>query len=119
MMDMAAIPARGTIKISVGDHQVAVTEAPAAGGYIMGRSDPKSSYLPDIDLGAYNAHDKGISRRHAALVRYQDALHLVDLGSVNGTFINERRLRPDTPYPLNAGDHIRLGTLEITISQND
>jgi len=116
---MTGIPARGTIRIRIGDRDAVVTEAPAASGYIVGRSDPKSSYLPDIDLSTFDALDKGISRRHAALVRYQDHLHLVDLGSVNGTFINDERLRPDEPYLLNAGDHVRLGTLEILITQND
>ncbi len=93
-------------------HQFA---SPGAEGYILGRSDEKSAYEPDIDLAAFAALDKGVSRRHAALVAYRDAVHIVDLASVNGTFINQERLAPNRPYPLHEGDDLRLGTLNLTL----
>ncbi len=86
-------------------------------GYILGRSDAKSVYLPDIDLAAFDALDRGVSRRHAALVGYQDRLHILDLSSVNGTFLNGQRLTPETPYPLNSGDQLILGELNLTLIQ--
>lgn len=118
-MSQIGIPARGTIRIRVNNQDVLTARAPAASGYVLGRSDPKSSYLPDVDLGDFDALNKGISRRHAVLVHYQGHLNLVDLGSVNGTFINDERLRPDEPYVLGPGDRVRLGTLEISIMQTD
>lgn len=86
-------------------------------GFILGRSDNKSSYLPDIDLAAFNALDKGVSRRHAALVSYQDRLHILDLSSVNGTFLNGNRLTPEIPYVLNSGDQLVLGQLTLNVSR--
>jgi pSer/pThr/pTyr-binding forkhead associated (FHA) protein len=77
--------------------------------------DDNSAYVPDIDLASFAALDKGVSRRHAALVAYRDAVHVVDLASVNGTFINQERLAPDKPYPLHEGDELRLGTLNLTL----
>jgi pSer/pThr/pTyr-binding forkhead associated (FHA) protein len=85
-------------------------------GFVLGRSDSKSSYLPDVDLASFRALDKGVSRRHAALVRFQGKLHVVDLSSVNGTFLNGSRLTPETPYPLNAGDRLTLGELALVLS---
>lgn len=90
-------------------------EAPAFEGYILGRSDTNNTYLPDIDLAHYKAHLKGVSRRHAALVRYQEYICVLDLSSVNGTFINNERLAADVPYPINDGDKLRLGNLTIQI----
>jgi pSer/pThr/pTyr-binding forkhead associated (FHA) protein len=95
--------AGGTIEIDVTGHE----------GYVIGRSDSKSSYLPDIDLASYQGLEKGVSRRHAALVRYAGRLHLVDLNSVNGSFINGERLVSDVPYPINRGDEILLGSLTL------
>lgn len=86
-------------------------------GYVLGRSDAKSEYLPDIDLAAFNALDRGVSRRHAALISYHDRLHILDLSSVNGTFLNGQRLTPETPYPINSGDQLTLGELGLTLIQ--
>jgi pSer/pThr/pTyr-binding forkhead associated (FHA) protein len=107
------IPAVGQFEIIV-DKRVFRIDAPASEGYIIGRSDVNSSYQPDIDLVACNALEKGVSRRHAALVRYQGMIHILDLNSVNGTFLNGERLQPDIPYPLNTDDDLRLGTLNVT-----
>ena len=86
-------------------------------GFVLGRSDSKSSYLPDVDLAVFKALDKGVSRRHAAFVRYEGKLHIVDLSSVNGTFLNGSRLSPEVPYPVHSGDRLVLGELTLQLSQ--
>lgn len=92
-----------------------VINSPGVEGYILGRSDESITYLPDIDLSSYEARERGVSRRHAALVLYSGSMHLVDLGSINGTYINGVRLVPDNPSPINQGDEIRLGMLELIL----
>jgi FHA domain/Pyridine nucleotide-disulphide oxidoreductase len=54
---------------------------------------------------------QSISRHHAAITYTKNAYTLRDLGSRNGTFINETRLTPDRDYPLKPRDHIRIGNL--------
>lgn len=50
--------------------------------------------------------DKHVSRRHA-IIRYQEGVFTItDLGSVNGTFVNDQRVTQ--PFPLFFGDQIRL-----------
>jgi pSer/pThr/pTyr-binding forkhead associated (FHA) protein len=51
------------------------------------------------------------------LVRYRGALHVIDLSSVNGTFLNGKRLLPDVPYPVNSGDQLSLANLNLIITQ--
>lgn len=85
-------------------------------GYVLGRSDSRSSFIPDIDLAEFKALDKGVSRRHAVFVRYQSKLHILDLGSINGSFINGKRLKPDIPYMVNSGDELGLGDLVFLLS---
>lgn len=47
-----------------------------------------------------------ISRDHAAVVREDGLYFLIDLGSANGTYVNDRRIER---APLAEGDRIRLG----------
>lgn len=51
----------------------------------------------------------GVSRRHAELHVTDDQVTLSDLGSINGTFINETRLA--APTALKNGDLVRLGLM--------
>jgi len=92
-------------------------QPPEHNGYVLGRSDDNSDFVPDIDLAQYGARELGVSRRHAALVRFQGATHVLDLGSVNGTFLNGKRLISDMPYPVISGNVIRVGTLELVIDE--
>jgi hypothetical protein len=82
---------------------------------ILGRFDQTSDTPPDLDLTPFDALEKGISRIHAAIRRGEDTLTLVDLGSVNGTFLNGQRLTPNQPRVLRDGDEIRLGQLILHI----
>lgn len=52
----------------------------------------------------------GVSRFHAEVVLRDGEASLRDLGSLNGTFVNDRRLDRDTPVTLAPGDRIRLGS---------
>ena len=65
--------------------------------------------LPEIDL-AGAPEDPGISRLHAVLERRSDGGYAIrDLGSTNGTTVNDNPLAQDAPLPLEDGDRIRIG----------
>jgi pSer/pThr/pTyr-binding forkhead associated (FHA) protein len=117
------IPATGMLEIEIigesGDQVRLQVSAPGVEGYIIGRVDNKSSYTPDIDLTPHNALQKGLSRRHAALVRYQGMVHILDLSSVNGTFLNGQRLAPEVPQLIRTGDKIRFGNFNIQLSRQE
>jgi pSer/pThr/pTyr-binding forkhead associated (FHA) protein len=51
--------------------------------------------------------DPFASSQHARIERHGNAVVLEDLGSTNGTYLNEELLRG--PQPLHAGDRIRIG----------
>ena len=53
--------------------------------------------------------DTWMSRRHARLAWTGTSYIVEDLGSTNGTFVNENRLEKDLPTPLTAGDELRFG----------
>jgi len=78
---------------------------------VIGRRDPSQSHYPDIDL--YDQEDGGswtITRSHAVITFRDDKLFLTDLGSTNGTFINEPHLiKPHEETQLKIGDVIAIG----------
>ena len=83
---------------------------------IMGRSDTSTGEKPTIDLTTYGGDTMGVSRRHARITRREDnALHLVDLKSANGTYLNGQKLIPDQARILRNGDEIRLGKLVMSV----
>jgi hypothetical protein len=54
-----------------------------------------------------------VSRRHARVVYDGARLYVEDLGSANGTFVNQERLYGRKP--LFPGDHIFVGTCEVDV----
>jgi|SRR3712207_1598639 len=71
-------------------------------GAVMGRGD-----RVEIKL-----EDPFASSQHARLVRQGSVVVLEDLGSTNGTYLNEELLQG--PQPLHPGDRIRIGDSEFT-----
>jgi hypothetical protein len=68
-----------------------------------------------IDLSRFHAQDLGVSRQHARIDQEDNAVYIMDLGSTNGTFLNNEPLPSYEKQVLHNGDIIRLGRLEITV----
>ncbi len=56
---------------------------------------------------------KRVADFHARLLATAEGLGIVDLGSREGTLVNERPLSPNRPEPLRPGDRIRIGEAAI------
>ena len=72
-----------------------------SGGATLGRGDV------EIQL-----EDPFASSRHAHLIRQGALIVIEDLGSTNGTYLNDELLRG--PRPLHAGDRVRIGDSTFT-----
>jgi hypothetical protein len=64
-------------------------------------------------ISEFLSHDEEVSRRHAALRGTPGGLEVEDLGSANGTFVNDRRI--EGPIPLSSGDVVRLGRTNLQV----
>lgn len=53
--------------------------------------------------------DQGISRKHAQISKIADKVFITDLGSANGTLVNDKKLPPKEPKELQKEDMIKLG----------
>lgn len=71
-------------------------DRPATPGTTIGRAEC------DVEL-----NDPDVSRRHAVVRQVDDGLAIEDLGSTNGTFVNDRRI--GGIVQVTEGDRIRFG----------
>ena len=67
----------------------------------IGRSPEAEVFLDDVT----------VSRNHALLVRRRDGLYIDDLGSLNGTYVNRRRIES---HRLGHGDELQVGKYKLT-----
>jgi FHA domain len=77
----------------------------------IGRRSTSHNTTPDIDLSG-ELTDPGVSHAHAAVVRSADTgFVLTDLGSTNGTTVNDddRPISPHVSIPIAIGDRIHVG----------
>src|SRR3954469_16067839 len=64
---------------------------------------------------ALRAGSEAISRRHCAIIRRDERWTVRDLGSRNGTHVNDERITKEVP--LNDGDELRVGPLKFRVAQ--
>ena len=81
----------------------------------LGRCDEKHHIYPHLDLTRDEGVSYGVSRQHACIHQNDEGLHVEDMDSTNGTFLNGQRLSPFKVYPLHNGDVIQLGKLEVKV----
>jgi FHA domain len=104
-----------------------------------GLGDPNADFEPRLLVDHAAGHESGVaydlmdgatlgrgnveirlddpfaSSRHAQITRQGHTVVIEDLGSTNGTYLNEEPL--NGPQPLHAGDRIRIGDSEFSYLQ--
>lgn len=79
------------------------TEGPLTGQ----RLEPEGELVIGRQGAAVTIEDSELSRRHAAVRPVDGGIEIEDLGSLNGTFVNGRRI--EAPTRLAGGDSVKLG----------
>ncbi|HEX8220440.1 MAG TPA: protein kinase [Chloroflexia bacterium] len=74
----------------------------------IGRRSLSRQIFPHLDL-TYNDPAAYVSRQHARIISDAGGYFVEDLGSANGTFLNDRRLPAGVPTRLRNGDKVRIG----------
>jgi hypothetical protein len=104
-------PTVGAVGDGAADARLVVERAPGhtpgmeyevGEGAVLGRGDHAEIRL----------EDPFASSKHARLVRQGGIVVIEDLGSTNGTYLNEELL--SGPQPLHPGDRVRIGDSEFT-----
>lgn len=109
----AVKPAMLRITMTESNRQV---ELPVVSEIYLGRLDAAHGIFPDLDLTADGGLEGGVSRRHAKIHQKGNRFYIEDVGSANGTFLNGKRLTPYLPHPLQEGDELQLGKLQLSVA---
>lgn len=114
-VDGSAVPENG-IAVYI-DGEFSPVHIDSSGEVVIGRKSGKTAKLTDnlLDLSDKGGYGQGVSRRHAVIRQMEEGYEIFDLGSSNGTWLNERRLAPQKHYPLDSGSHLRLGKMRLFV----
>jgi hypothetical protein len=104
------------------EEEVAISEELLEGGkatLVMKRGpDAGSRFVLDRDVISAGRHpesdvfldDITVSRRHAEIKRTEEGFEIVDVGSLNGTYVNRERI---DRVALKNGDEIQIGKFKL------
>ncbi len=83
----------------------------------IGRYDPVTGLKPEVDLSELDLN-RSVSRHHARLTFEGGVYSLTEeVGALNGTFINGKRLVSGKPARLKNGDVVNLGMVKLTFQE--
>ena len=114
-VDKAAVPENGVAIYIEGEFTPILKDS--SDEIVIGRKSGKTEKPSEslLDLSPMGAYGHGVSRRHAVILRTEDGYEFIDLGSSNGTWLNNERLMPHKHYPLNSSSHLRLGKMRLFV----
>jgi len=102
------------------DLKVSPDELEAGAALLVVRKGPNegSKYMLDAEVTRAGRHpdsdifldDITVSRRHAEIVRRADGFHVLDVGSLNGTYVNRDRVEE---AKLSNGDELQIGKFKL------
>ncbi|MBK5221522.1 MAG: FHA domain-containing protein [Acidimicrobiia bacterium] len=112
--------------INAGDQAIDEMGLAPGTGILLVRRGPKagSRYLLDASCTTLGRHpesaifldDITVSRRHAEIRRGPEGYRVVDVGSLNGTYLNRERIDDEA---LTDGDLLQVGKFKLMYVAND
>jgi len=85
----------------------------------VGRVDRVTGTVPEVDLSEDDPK-RFVSRRHAKIIRTEEGFALVEeIGTVNGTYLNNQRLTTGNPAALKNGDILTFANVALTFYQSE
>ena len=110
-MESGAAPsnaATGAENLPEGAALLVVKRGPNAGArFLLDQDSTTAGRHPEADIFL---DDVTVSRRHAEFRRTEDSFEVVDVGSLNGTYVNRE---PRNSQTLSTGDEIQIGKFRL------
>jgi pSer/pThr/pTyr-binding forkhead associated (FHA) protein len=102
------------------DFKVSADDLAGNAALLVVRKGPNegSKYMLDAEVTRAGRHpdsdifldDITVSRRHAEIIRRADGFHVLDVGSLNGTYVNRDRVEETK---LSNGDELQIGKFKL------
>ena len=98
----------GAENLPEGAALLVVKRGPNAGArFLLDQDSTTAGRHPEADIFL---DDVTVSRRHAEFRRTEDSFEVVDVGSLNGTYVNRE---PRNSQRLSTGDEIQIGKFRL------
>ncbi|MCJ7653605.1 MAG: FHA domain-containing protein [Actinobacteria bacterium] len=95
-------------ELSAGAAMLVIKRGPSAGTrFLLTKETTTAGRHPESDVFL---DDITVSRRHAEIQRAGSAFRIVDMGSLNGTYVNKSRVEETD---LESGDEIQIGKFRL------
>tara|TARA_B100000214_G_C23916182_1_gene603807 strand:- start:452 stop:829 length:378 start_codon:yes stop_codon:yes gene_type:complete len=112
-----------TETLSIDEITSVVEKVTAAGFVVTDGPIAGSKYLLDDGISTLGRHpessiffdDITVSRRHAEVILSGDEARVADVGSLNGTYLNQRQI--DSSEQLVPGDVLQIGKFKLVYFQ--
>jgi len=114
-LDLSGYSAEPGARLIMQDKNI-VIDVPDKRTVVVGRTYRNN--VVDLDLEPYEASKLGVSRNHARMTKQGDAWMLEDLGSLNGTFVNNVEVKEGNPVALKDGDAVRFSHMSFVFMQS-
>lgn len=75
--------------------------------FVLGKSVQKADYVIE---------SKSVSREHAKIIFKEGAYYVLDMGSLNGSYLNGNKMEPRQEYKLKAGDVLTFADTEFAFN---
>jgi signal-transduction protein with cAMP-binding, CBS, and nucleotidyltransferase domain len=80
---------------------------------LIGRNDPVTGHIPDIDLTELDTV-RSVSRRHAKLIYDNGMFYMIEEpGTLNGTFVNNKKIQSGIQVPVKSGMIVGFGMIRL------
>jgi hypothetical protein len=87
--------------------------------WLIGRPDPVTGIVPALNLDPLD-RERRLSRRHAKILLEGNLVFLrEEVGVANGTWLNGVQLKAGVSTPIQVGDTLVLGTIELLVQRPD
>jgi phage tail-like protein len=100
--------------VAVNQYQLRIQGPDELRIYTLPRGKTIIGYSPESDIFL---NDRTVSGKHAQVDDSSGAFMLTDLGSTNGTTLQNERLIANVPFRLNLGETFRIGRYALTFSE--
>lgn len=101
------------LTLYIGKAKAPLTVRMKDNGVVLGRNSKSTTV--DVNLKPFGAVENGVSRKHVLIAPKRDYFYVKDLESVNSTWHNRVRMKPNVAEELFHEDVLHLGELRVEV----
>ena len=117
-LEKPAEAAQACVSRTTASKRISLTSAEGRGYQVELKAEDAPACIGRSAGNAVRLDHASVSRLHSSLsLRSDGNVVIADVGSANGTYVNDQLLGRDEARPLKPGDTVRVGDFKLTVSE--